>query len=235
MGELVVSEREGAFRYIAYVAGALAGSHGAKARTQVSFSGGRAVLRVLAEEREASVRALAADRIAEVYCIGYKYELLHGLICPAGLSEEERGILRTAVIAADLAADKRYVLSRLSEVREHTLDGFFRFRLRELAAKWRGIAACVPRVFTRGELAEFMEYLLGGNRGRVFLKGSEVYDARCRRLRRSSLLGDGAPETDTLREIVLSGAGKVDCLGTPGEREQLFLRRYYAGRVGFYA
>lgn len=234
MGELIVSERESAFRYVAYVAGALSGSRRA-AQTEIGFCGGRVYLRVRAGERAlAALRGLVEDRIAEVYCVGYKYELFRGLVCPAGLNAEERGILLSAIIAADLPADKRYVLSRLTEVKEHALDGFFLFRLRDLAAKWKNIAACVPHALSHGQLTEFMQYLLGGSRGRVFLKGNEVYDAHCRRLHRSSLLGEEALP-DPLREIVLSGAGKVECLGRAGEREELFLKRYYAGRVGFFA
>ena len=38
---------------------------------------------------------------------------------------------------------------------------------------------------------------------------------------------------NTLREIVLSGAGKVECLTAPGTRLENFLRRYYAGRAVF--
>ena len=233
MDELFVSERESAFRYIAYVAGAFSCRRGVQ--TEIGFSGGRVFLRVRAGEKQlASLRRAAEDRIAEVYCVGYKYELLRRQASPAGLDAEERGILHAAIIAADLAADKRYVLSRLREVRVHTLDGFFLFRLRELAEKWKNVAACVPRLFTGGQLEEFMRCLLGGNRGRVFLKGNEVYDAHCRRLHRSTLLGESAGQ-DAAREIVLSGAGLVECLGKAGAREEDFLRRYYAGRVGFFA
>lgn len=234
MDELIVSERESAFRYIAYTAGALSGCR-RTANTEIRFQGGRVILCVRAGERAlVALRAPVEDRIAEVYCVGYKYELLRAHVCPAGLTPEEREILLSAIIAADLAADKRYVLSRLAEVKEHTLDGFYLFRLRELAAKWKNIAACVPPVFSNGQLIEFMQYILGGSRGRVFLKGNEVYDARCRRLHRASLLGEKTVP-DTLREIVLSGAGKVECLGKADEREERFLRRYYAGRVGFFA
>ncbi len=232
MMELLVSEREERFRYIAYIAGALAALRG-DVRTKIVFGGGRAKLCAWAQGRVgACVLPLAEEKIAEIYCIGYKYEKLCAEVRPAGLDDAEQELLRAALIAADLAADLRYVRARLKEVSVHTLDGFFNFRLRELAEKWSGVAACVPRAFTRGELAEFIEYLPLGSRGRVFLKGCAVYDARCRRLQRASLLGGGA---DSLCEILLSGAAKVDCLDVPTEREQLFLRRYFAGRVGFYA
>ena len=90
----------------------------------------------------------------------------------------------------------------------------------------------LPAVFTRGRLEEVMRYLLGGSRGKVFVKEDGVYDSRCRKLRRACLIGSD-PRLDTLREIVLSGAGKVECLAPPCAAEENFLRRYYAGRVGF--
>ena len=75
-----------------------------------------------------------------------------------------------------------------------------------------------------------MEYLLGAGRGKVFLKGDAVFDARCRRLRRSSLIEGGRSEMNTLREIVLSGAGKVECLSSPGTRQEEFLAPLLRGQ-----
>ena len=227
--ELTVTEADANCRYIAYIAAALAkggaaaqtGSDGARARPA---AGGAAAL----------VRA-AEEKMADILCIGYKYAALRPLVRPAGLGGEDREILLAAVIAADLAEDRRCVLTRLRRAAagEYTLDGFYRFRLADLREKWRGVAACVPGVFTRSRLADFMEYLLGAGRGKVFLKGDAVFDARCRRLRRSSLIEGGPSEMNTLREIVLSGAGKVECLTAPGTRLENFLRRYYAGRAVF--
>lgn len=225
-----VTERDGNCRYIAYIAASLAK---AGASAQIGFEEGRVRLCVTGED--ASLRRLAEEKAADILCIGYKYAELAPLIRPAGLGEEDREILVAAVIAADLAEDRRCVLARLRRASgcECTVDGFYRFRLGDLRAKWRGVAACVPSVFTSGKLADFMEYLLGAGRGKVFLKGDAVFDARCRRLRRSSLIEGGRSEMNTLREIVLSGAGKVECLSSPGPRQEDFLRRYYGGRVCF--
>lgn len=222
----VISEREDNCRFIAYIAGALASPAGGNMR--ISFGGGRVSLSSCGEE----LRPLAEEKIAEVLCIGYKYAELAS-VAPAGLGAGDTEILRAAIIAADFAEDKRYVLSRLRGAREYPIDGFFTFRLKDLREKWKGVAACVPPVFTRGQLSEFMEFLLGTVRGKIFLKGNGVYDSRCRRLRRSALIGGGDAELDTLREIVLSCAGKVECLGAITAGEEDFLRRYYAGRVGF--
>ena len=228
--ELTVTEADGNCRYIAYIAAALA-KGGAAA--QIGFESGR--VRLAASGPDPVLRRLAEEKMADIVCIGYKYAVLYPLVRPAGLGAEDREILLAAVIAADLAEDRRCVLSRLrrAAAEEYTLDGFYRFRLADLREKWRGVAACVPGVFTRGRLADFMDYLLGAGRGKVFLKGDAVFDARCRRLRRSSLIEGGCSEMNTLREIVLSGAGKVECLTSPSTRQENFLRRYYAGRVGF--
>lgn len=230
MEVLAVSDVESNSHFIAYAAGALArGQH----RAGISFSGGRVCLRIRPEADEEELRRTVEEKISEIVCIGYKYVQLAAAVRPFGLTEEEREILLSALIAADFSEDKRYVLSRLQGAKEYPIDGFFDFRLRDLREKWKGVSACVPPVFTPGQLAAFMEFLLDGERGKIFLKGGEVYDSRCRRLRRAALIECGSHDMDTLREIVLSCAAKVECLGALPEREKKFLRRYYAGRVGF--
>lgn len=231
MEQLTVSDREEHCRYIAYVAGALTAIGNRSAH--IAFEGGRVVFTLGADGEESALRRLAEERIADVICIGYKYSVLRGQIDPEGLCAQDREILLTAVIAADYAEDKKYVAARLGSPGRYTIDGFFNFRLKELREKWQGVAACVPPVFTRGQLTEFMRFLLNTSRGKVFLKSGEVYDVRCRRLRRSALIGDASAEMNTLREIVLSGAGKVECLGSPTALQENFLRRFYGGRVFF--
>lgn len=228
---LAVSDVESNSHFIAYAAVPLArGRH----RAAISFSDGRVSLCVHPGEDVQEMRRIVEEKIAEIVCIGYKYAKLSEAVRPAGLTEEEREILLAALIAADLAEDKKYVLSRLRGAKEYSIDGLFTFRLRDLREKWKGVAACVPPVFTAGQLAAFMEFLLDGERGKIFLKGGEVYDSRCRRLSRAALIEHGGREMRTLREIVLSCASKVECLGFLPEREERFLRRYYAGRVGFH-
>lgn len=228
MEHLAVSERESNSHFVAYAAGALALAASNSAR--IAFGGGRVVLRAEGEE---SVRRHLEEKVAEIICIGYKYAELSASVRPAGLGGQDREILLAAIIAADFTEDKKYVLSRLRGAEEYSIDGFYSFRLRDLREKWKGVASCVPPVFTRGQLTEFMQFLLGSEHGKVFLKGEEVYDSRCRRLRRAALIEGGRSEMNTLREIVLSCAGKVECLGTLSEGKENFLRRYYAGRVGF--
>lgn len=232
MEKLIVSDKDSNSRYIAYIAGIFSGRAFADASVQVGFEEGRVTL--TAEANTAGeLGRLAADKVAEVLCVGYKYDLLSRLVRPVGLGQEEREILLAAIISADFAEDLRYVRARLAAVEVHTIDGFYLFRLQALREKWKGIAATVPPRFDGNQLRDFMGYLLGGNRRKIFLKGKDVYDCRCCRLRRAALIEGGKSELNTFREIVLSGAGKIECLSAPTLSQEDFLRRYYAGRVGF--
>ena len=227
-----VSDKADHCRYISYVAGALTSLKNGVAR--VGFEGDRILFSMEAESEEAALRRVAEEKIADVLCIGYKYEAL-SQVRPAGLDASDREILLSAVIAADFLQDKKYILQRLSGIRQHCIDGFYEFRMRELRDKWQEVAACIPRSFTREQLCAFLEYLHSSSKRRIFLKGGEVYDARCRRLRYASLLAEGRDEKTVLREIVLSGAGKVECLGALSPAQERFLKLYYAGRVAFAA
>lgn len=233
MVEISVSERDSHCRYIAHVAGALAAAK-APAASRVRFADGRVCFAVEAErDKLPRLRAAAEAAIAEVVCVGYKYEVLRGLVHPAGLTPQEKEVLLAAVIAADLEEDKKYARARLAEESEHCIDGFFRFRLRPLSEKWKDVAAVIPYFFTGRQLREFLDFVLHGSGGRVFLKGEDVYDSHCRRLRRAHLIEEGRSELNTLREIVLSGAGRVECLSAVTAGQEAFLKNYYAGRVCF--
>ncbi len=232
MKKLIISDKGARCRYLSYAAASFAGRKGVT--LEISFDGDRVALGVMyAEEQAERVSRLACERVAEILCIGYKYELLSGSVCTQGLSRDEREILLAAMISADFRDDMEYVRSRLRSIEHHAIDGFYNFRLQALRGKWKGIAACVPPVFTREKLREFMSYLLGDGGDKVFLRGQEVYDSRCRRLSRSSLIESDVSEMSALREIVLSGAGEVECLGALSAKQELFLRRYYAGKVDF--
>lgn len=234
MEKLTVSERESNCRYIAYVAGILSGKGTGTESAEIGFEDGRVTLSVAAEsETYSELKKQAEEKIAEVIGVGYKYDYLSRAIRPAGLSAEDREILIAAIIAADFAEDTRYIVARLRDIQVHTIDGFFAFRLQSLREKWKNVAACVPHIFDKKQLAEFMDYLLGGSRRKIFLKGSDVYDCRCCRLHRAVLIEGGKSEMNTFREIVLSGAGKIECLSQLSAAQENFLRRYYAGRVGF--
>ena len=232
MEKLIISDKGANCRYLSYAAAALAKMGGVT--LSIAFDSDRVSLCAAFEEPLAGrVCRAAEERVAEILCIGYKYTQLRAQVKTQGLSAEDLEMLLTAMIAADFRDDLAYVRSRLRGIEHHAIDGFYNFRLQALRGKWKGIAACVPPVFTREKLREFMSYLLGDGGEKVFLRGQEVYDSRCRRLSRSSLIESDVSEMSALREIVLSGAGEVECLGALSAKQELFLRRYYAGKVDF--
>ena len=97
MEKLIVSDRECNSRYIAYIAGILSGRNAGGTEVQIAFGEGRVTLSAEAESL-GELKNLAADKIAEVLCIGYKYDLLSRHIRPAGLGRQEREILLAAII-----------------------------------------------------------------------------------------------------------------------------------------
>ncbi len=234
MQNIRVSDKQKNCRYIAYVANVLQGKEGIQ--SNIAFQGDRAILQVEASGNMASLLKYSiAEKVAEVICIGYKYDYLKQNIKIAGLNKEDIEILYASIIAADFPEERKYLVSYLEEMQEHTIDGFYNFRLCALQKKWKGVINCLPSSFSKKQLADFMEYLIGGRKGKVFLKGQKVYDSRCRRLRRADLIEEGGRELNSLREIVLSCAGKVECLTALSSKQESFLKSYYAGRVGFFS
>ncbi len=232
----LISEREENARWIAYIHAAMLPYIAAGGATGVlSLGGGRAGLLLTAEDRCGDVvRRQAAEKIADVLAVGYKYVLFCGRLHTAGLNKEEREILLAALIAADLAQDKRYIIAALRNENIYTVDGFYTFRLKKLRRKWEDVIGCLPALFTEEKLAAFLHYLACGNgRGKVLLRGEELYDGGYRKLRRATLIEEGASELNSIREIILSGAGEVECAGMPTPKQALFLKKYYAGKVCF--
>lgn len=139
------------------------------------------------------------DKIADVIAIGYKYDFFSDKIKCVGLGENHRELLITALIAADLQEDKRYIRARIKKCTLQSsgekdfclaIDGFYNFRLIALKNKWAEVAEYVPAYFSLRELSDFIAYLSCEKNGkRVIIDGQKVYDARYNRLRRSSLLG----------------------------------------------
>ena len=231
METIKISDTENHCRYIAYIASALSSR---QPSARIHFESGRVVYTAETAGDIEPLRQIAEDKIADVICIGYKYAELNARTHVTGLSKTDKEILLTGIIAADYAEDKRFVLARLSTLqRQHTIDGFYDFRIKELREKWEEIAACIPPVFTQGHLQEFMQYILSGNHGKVYLKGNEVYDSHCRRLRRSALIEGAQAQTNVMREIILSGAQKINCIGIPSPEQECFLRRFYEGNITF--
>lgn len=235
--ETVISEKESNARYIAYIYASLRPIIDAcGGKTFFSFESDRVALVVESENKyESYLRRLAEEKIAEVVCVGYKYEAFRKALMPAGIGKEDREILLAALISADFADDRRYVFSRLKGSTQYTVDGFFAFRLAPLRKKWESVIECVPTYFTQEKLAAFMSYLLREDAGeKVFVRGEEVFDKHYHKLRRASLIEEGVSGMNGVREIILSGAGEVECVSAPPPVQENFLKRYYAGRVSFY-
>ena len=234
--EIVLSEKEENARYIAYIFTSLQPVYEAcGAKTSLVFGGGRIALKVCAGDRYGPyLRKFTEEKVAEVISVGYKYDVFSRALHTAGLGAGEREILLAALISADFADDRRYIFSRLRGMKTYTVDGFYLFRLGALKRKWEEVTACVPAVFTGEKLAAFMGYLLREETGeKVFVRGSELYDGRYRKLRRATLIEEGVSEMNAVREIILSGAGEVECVGAPTPCQENFLRRYFAGKVSF--
>lgn len=234
--EIVISEKENNARYIAYVFTSLQSLlEACGAKSAFSFDGDRIFLKIAAEEKyETYLRRFAEEKIAEVIAVGYKYEYFRRTLSPAGLRGGEREILLAALISADFADDKRYAFARLRGAKIYTVDGFFAFRLSSLAEKWRGVAECVPAYFTSEKLAAFMGYIMREDAGgKVIVRGAEIFDGKYHKLRRATLIEEGVSDMNGIREIILSGAQEVECVGSPSPGQEDFLKKYFAGRVRF--
>lgn len=175
------------------------------------------------------IRRYAEENIADVIAVGYKYRFFDKALFLPCLNPSERDILLTALVAADYPEDRSYVLSRLRGAEEYCIDGVFNFRLRRLKERWEGIAEYIPSGFDREALSDFLAFLIGESRGKVFLKDGKLYDEEYRGLNRSCLAGGQTP----VREVLLSGADNVYCLGEPDPVTAEFLKKYYGEKAIF--
>lgn len=233
--EIFVSEKAKNARYIAYIYASLCGmSSACGTKSRIAFDDDRIMLCLETEKKyEPFLRRLAEEKISECIAVGYKYELFRRAVRPTGLCGEDAEILLAALVAADFADDRRYIRSALHGADVYTIDGFFSFRLAAMRRKWQNVTACVPPHFTKEKLAAFLGYLFREGSEKIFVRGGEVYDGQYRKLRRATLIEEGVSEMNGIREIILSGAGEVECVSAPFPKEEEFLRLYYAGKVTF--
>ncbi len=183
------------------------------------------------EQYQDIVRAEICDKVSEIIVIKYKYEYFKSRLNVGGLSEEEREILLTSLIAADLDDDKRYTLSRLKEFDEITVDGIYNFRLKPLRDKWTDIISYMPPYFLSGQLKDFVTYLIENKKKRVYIEKEKVYDCHFRRLRRSSLLA--GEELKIIREVLLSNCGEVEIKGSLPESDEKYIKEFYGDKIYF--
>lgn len=201
------------------------------------YNGDRAELKIKIPERFADyIRSEAEDKIADVVAVGYKYDYFKKDIPASGLKDFEREILYSALIAADIDEDKRYIVKRTRIFDEYVIDGIFNFRLVPLRHKWEEITGYIPLVFTDKQLREFVRYLVGEKRSKkAIVQGGRVYDGNYNLLERSKLL-PALPERsegNILREVILSASGRVEIGSEIPDTDKKYLRDFYGGRIFF--
>jgi hypothetical protein len=174
------------------------------------------------------------DKIADIIAVSYKYDYFSKKIKTSSLSEFERELLITALIAADIDEDKKYVIKKLKNFNEYSIDGIFNFRMKPLKEKWSEVAGYIPSSFVSKQVKDFIEYIIKDKNGKkVYYENGSVFDKRYNILRRRELLTKSGQDESTLIEILLSGAGEVE-LGSPlSEKEEQMIKEIYGDRVIF--
>lgn len=206
----------------------------ASAGVKIVSAGNRARLLFDCPEYYADIMQVEiADRVAEVIAVGYKYGFFKREIKISGLDSTEKEILLASLISADLKEDKKYVYDRIKPFKTVNIDGFYNFRLRPLAGKWRDIAEYMPTVFVNSQLKDFIAFLLENKKKRTYIDDCKVYDNYYRRLKRCSLL-DGE-EGKIVREVLLSGCGEVEIRGSIPETDEKYLKAFYGDKIFFCA
>ncbi len=226
--EITLSEEREKSSFVAHLYNALLPAAIAAGGTgELVFGGDRAAIRICVPEGT-PLRARAAEAVAEVVCVGYKYRFMEERLSVC-LSRRERRLLIAALIAADFEGDAAYVRRKAKVEGEWAVDGFWNFRLAALKEKWERIARYVPAGFAAPDLKKFCAFLAGESANKIYLKGNVVYGADFMPLRKSRLIG----EEDVCSEIVLSDAGFIYCLGDVEDSVGDFLQKYYAERAIF--
>lgn len=229
MEEIVISDGSARSVFVTYLYNALAGEvYAGGGSGELRFSEDRCVLRLRTGGNGNAVKKLLRDKAAEVLGIGYKYSFLQEKL-RASLGKREKKLLASALIAADLEGDMRYIREQLAGGGELCLDGVYNFRLKFLREKWTRIVEYVPLAFSSGDLIKFCEFLAGESKHKIYVKGNAVFAENFTLLRRSRLTGEEDVET----EIMLSDAGCVTVLGEVDESVENFLQKYYPERAFF--
>ena len=141
--------------------------------------------------------------------------------------------MRAALISADLDEDKKYIVRRIRGYEEYAVDGIYNFRLEPLKRKWSDIVGYIPSFFTRGQLKDFVSYLLGEKRGKkVFVNENGVYDANYSKLDRVSLTGS-ADEGRIVREVLLSASGSVSVKTELPQLDEKYIKLFYGAHAVF--
>ena len=175
------------------------------------------------------VRKFTEEHIADVIAIGYKYAYFDKRLPLPVLTEMQRRLLLTALVAADYKDDRSYVLRRIRGFESYCIDGLFYFRLQELKKRWEEIIEYIPVHMGEVGIESFIGFLIEDGEGKVFIKNGRVYDEDYRPSSRSLLTG----REWTIGEVLLSGAEQVYCFGEMEESVTAFLKKYYGEKVFF--
>lgn len=200
----------------------------------LSNDGDRCVLAVESEKHaEELILCEVQSLAAEILVVGYKYEYFCQKINPQGLTEGERELLLSALISADELEDARYVRRKFQGKKEFAIDGIFHFLLSPLREKWDEIVGYIPSVFVRGELVDFVTFLIGEKRPKTcYVDGKSVCDSTFRPLRRIRLTA-GNSRLAVVRELLLAGATDVDLVGSISADDERYIRDFFGDRVTF--
>lgn len=233
MTKTYVSDSEGKTRHLLYIEKTLAELfRQTAAKTEITAGGGRAELVASVDPvLEPLLLDEIYDKAADVLTVAYKYDFLSPRIAPKGLTESECELLLAAVISADYQEDKRYVYKKLFEYESVALDGFYNFRLKPLREKWAEIASCMPRAFFPEELKDFVRYLNADSPKKVYVDKKSVYDGHFNKKRLTELLP--VRPLSLTREVLLSGAGKLELLGEIGGSDEKYLKSYFGDKITF--
>lgn len=176
-------------------------------------------------------RGEAEDKISDAIAVGYKYDFFKSRIKAVGLNRLESEILYSALIAADIDEDKRYVSRRIRSLDRYAIDGVYNFRLAPLKKKWEEISEYAPSLFTTRQLVDFVRYLVGEKKGKkAIVSDGKVYDGNYNLLERVNLLPNEA-EGRILREVILSASGKVEVNSELPEFDKKYLCAFYGDKL----
>lgn len=177
------------------------------------------------------IRSEIEDKIADVIAVGYKYDCFKKGIGGFGLSDFERELLYSALIAADIDEDKRYAVRKMRNFDEYAVDGIFEFRLTPLKRKWADVIGYIPTAFTSGQMMDFVRYLIGEKRGKkAIVENGKVYDGNYNLLQRTFLLPK-SDEGKIVKEVILSASGRIETDSIIPESDKRYLRDFYGNRM----
>lgn len=169
------------------------------------------------------VQAFSKRLVAEVISIGYKFAYFEKTLRLPLLSTAEKRLLCTALVAADVKEELAFIQERIQDSPTCSIDGVFRFRVKELKNRWEEVAKYIQSDFGVESLNGFLRYVIEDGVGKAFIKDNKAYNGEYKILNKSGLTG----KSSLVGEILLSGAAKVYTFGKTDDETEKFLQKYY--------